>query len=304
MSSLLCNKGSGKIILFGEHFVVYGMPAIVSAVEHAIEATVHPNNSYKLIDNTKKLSNTTPITWAESKQAITAMLTHLNINNPLHITIKSNLALPSGGLGISAASLVAIARAVNNCFFLGLTNEQINEAAYVGEKEHHGTPSGIDNTAATYGGMFVFERGKRKTIGLRNNIDVVLIDSGIRVNTKEVVADVKKLEAALPSSQYKKIFSQAHDALHKYDLKALGELMNENHTLLQQITASSNIIDNIVSIARDAGAWGAKLTGAGRGGLAIALTPGKALQTQVAQTLKNHGLATCATSLGTSVMGR
>jgi len=302
--------GFGKTILFGEHFVVHGLPAIVAALAHQMKVVVTQKKHlpHTLIDKTKKFPGVPLLTWKLCHASLERMLNQLTITAPLQITLQGDLPIPHGGIGSSAALCVAFARALSNEFGLRLTNEQINALAFIGESEIHGTPSGIDNTAATYGGMFRFERGDRTPIEIGpieiEPIEIVLIESGKSTNTKTVIDAVKAFQednrelVASIFNDYQKLVDHAFQALQDYDLSRVGTLMNENHRLLQKLTVSCDELDTIVQMARDAGALGAKLTGTGRGGLVVALTPGAQRQAAVAQALDNAGYAVLPTTIG------
>ncbi|MCK4499112.1 mevalonate kinase [Candidatus Babeliales bacterium] len=300
----------GKIILFGEHFVVYGLPAIVSAINKQAEIVVERKKEFphELIDATKRFRGVPILTWQICHKPIEAVLKHLNIATPLRITLGGDLPIANSGIGSSAAHLVGLARALSEEFGLKLSDEQVNQTAFIGEKEIHGTPSGIDNTAATYGGLFLFKRnssGKNliKPIESRKPILIVIVESGVDTNTKQVVRAVRELKEKEPEkvgdlfNRYESLIQQAHEALEKNDLVLAGNLMNENHKLLQELTVSCPELDRMVEIARNAGALGAKLTGTGRGGLMVALTSGKDVQEKVADALLDAGYEVLVTSI-------
>jgi len=299
----------GKIILFGEHFVVYGLPAIVSAINKQAEIVVERKEKFphELVDATKRFSGVPFLTWQICQKPIEAVLKHLNISTPLRITLGGELPVPNSGIGSSAAHLVGLARALSKEFDLNLNDEQINKAAFIGEKEIHGTPSGIDNTAATYGGLFLFQRNSSEKNLIKpieiEPILIVIAESGIRTNTKQVVQSVKELKEKESEKvgslfkRYESLVKQAHEALEKNDLVRVGNLMNENHKLLQELTVSCPELDNMTEISRNAGALGAKLTGTGRGGLMVALTPSKDLQEKVASALRIAGYEVFVTGI-------
>lgn len=300
--------GFGKTILFGEHFVVYGLGAIVSALSHRAVVTVEKSNkNHELIDTCIKFPGVPKLTWELCHKPILRVLDHLEITTPLRITMHGDLPIPHGGIGSSAAHMVAFARALNSFFGLHLSDEQINQAAYEGEKEIHGNPSGIDNTAATYGGLFWFERKKSQhaiePLTIPCPIEIVLVETGKQTNTKTVIQEVKnfviqnQIKSKHIFEEYKKIVAQARQVLCAGDMVRLGSLMNKNHELLQELTVSCAELDNVVSIARAAGALGAKLTGTGRGGMAVALTPGPAVQKQVASALEAAGYTVLQTTI-------
>ncbi|MHA1931726.1 MAG: mevalonate kinase [Promethearchaeota archaeon] len=298
-------KGYGKTILFGEHFVVYGMPAIASALASFTTATVQVSEGYGLTVDDQR-----PATigykekkYDEAMQSIQNVINHLNIDvkkQKLEITFAGNLFAASG-VGASAAQCTSLARALNNEFHLNLNDEKINEAAYEGEKAYHGTPSGIDNTASTYGGLIWFVKnlgGGKNTMDLLQSpkkIPLVIANSGITASTTEVVADVRRLKEENPDkfekifNEYKNLVEKAKNALLKGDIISIGELMNQNHSLLQNITVSGEINDKLVSIALKNGAIGAKMTGTGRGGLTIALTENEEIQEKITNAIESEG---------------
>lgn len=305
--------GYGKTILFGEHFVVYGLPAIVAALGGKTEATVQrlesSEKTFELIDNRPKYPHFAYRLKNEYHQLIKNILQFAGIKQALKITLSGDLTVCSGGIGASAACATAIARAVNDCFDLQWDDEIINQVAYHGEKVIHGNPSGIDNTAAVFGGVFSFTRdvqnkqhGVKKLI-FKRPVEIVLADSGMVNNTKEVVALVKKITQKNPVfakklfQNFATLFSDAQDSLQSFDLKTLGILMNKNHELLQKLNISCKKLDEMVVISRDVGALGAKLTGTGKGGLMLALTPGKELQDTVAKKLQDAGYFVFKTSI-------
>ncbi|MHA1558930.1 MAG: mevalonate kinase [Alphaproteobacteria bacterium] len=301
--------GFGKTILFGEHFVVLGLPGIVGALNHTGEVVVEPSSSkeYEFTDNSPKFPGVEPITWQMCQKTILKILNHLGIDTPLKITLQGNLPVPNSGIGSSAAHLVAFSRAVNNLFKLGLSEEQINKAAFEGEKVVHGNPSGIDNTAATYGGFFWFQRREKdniiKPILNKQPIEIVLAESGKKTIAKTVIEALRIFikenpQVATPIfEEYEEVVISAKNAIEENNMELLGSLMNKNHELLQKLTISCKELDHIVKIARDGGALGAKLTGAGRGGLAVALTPGTELQNKVSDALEQAGYTTLKTKI-------
>ncbi|MCK5030471.1 MAG: mevalonate kinase, partial [Thermoplasmatales archaeon] len=192
-------------------------------------------------------------------------------------------------------------------FNLNLSYDEINDIAYEGEKGYHGTPSGIDNTASTFGGLIWFEKSEptiMEKLSLPNPVRIVMGNTGKVADTTAAVAGVRKRKEKDPE-KYKKIFNRAENiaylakrALQEGNYKEVGKLMNENHKLLQQIEVSSRELDFLVGIAREQGALGAKLTGGGLGGNMIALTPGKDLQENVANAIEKEGFQVLKTTIG------
>lgn len=298
-------KAFGKTILFGEHFVVHGFPAIVSAINHTLHVDLQKHTHYIYTDNTNKFPGVPPLTWNICKEPIMAVLNALDITTPLHITLSGDLPIPHSGIGSSAASLVAFVRALNKTFALNLSQEQINDLAFLGETHIHGTPSGIDNTAATYGGTFWFQSTPNtiRTIPLKHTLPIVLAESGRQTDTKAVVRAVTNLMRQNPQktkpivNRYKTILHNAYDALLAHNMQEIGTLMDQNHTLLQALTVSCPEIEEIRAIAKSHGALGAKVTGTGRGGLALALAPDTQTQHTIAAALEQAGYATLTTEI-------
>ncbi len=304
-------SGFGKVILFGEHFVVHGVPGIVSAIDSATDAEVKKaTKGISVKDERKTAKGYSEEKRLQQLESIERMLKAMGMNTktPMDIWIGGNLPGFSG-LGASAASSVAIARAISEEYSLNLSNEKINQIAYEGEKAYAGNPSGIDNTAATYGGLMWFKKSTGgpdnvERLHLRRPIEIIIGSTGKVANTKAMVEGVAERKKKNPE-KYNQIFKQAENlslagrkALENYDLKKVGELMNENHRLLQEIGVSSKELDLLVDLARKQGAFGAKLTGGGGGGCMTALTPGKDLQGKVASAIKNLGFEVLTTKIG------
>jgi mevalonate kinase len=305
--------GFGKAILFNEHFVVYGIPSIVSAIGNYTVAKVEPyeKSGFNLDDKRLATPKYKTDKLSQQTESFELMFKKMGLDlskNGVKITLEGNLVAASG-IGASAASCVAVARALADSYELDLSDEQINEIAYEGEKGYHGTPSGVDNTASTYGGLIWFQKGEKNVIdriSLLNPVEIVIGNTGKVTDTKAAVDGVKQRKEK-NLKKYQEIFDRAENiaylakrAIQDRAYTNLGKLMNENHKLLQQIEVSSRELDFLVSIARDAGALGAKLTGGGLGGNMLALTPGKELQNKVATAIEKEGFQTVKTVIGAS----
>ncbi len=307
-------KGYGKTILFGEHFVVYNLPAIASALASYTTADVKvvDGQNWTVDDQRPATPGYKKKKFDEAMQSIRNVIEHLKINvasQKIEITFAGDL-IAASGVGASAAQCTSLARALNDSFNLNLDDEKINEAAYEGERAYHGTPSGIDNTASTYGGLIWFVKnlsgGKNTMERLQSPKKMLLIiaNSGITASTIEVVADVRRLKEDNPEkfekifSEYKVLSDNARKALLEGDIKVLGNLMNQNHKLLQEITVSGEINDKLVNIALKNGAIGAKMTGTGRGGLVIALAENEELQEKIAKAIEKEGYDVWRTMCG------
>ena len=304
--------GFGKVILFNEHFVVYGIPAIASALGARTTALVEgkPGSGYEVRDERPETTGYKAEKLEQQNQSLEIMLKFMNIDtqrNHYVITLGGDL-IAASGVGASAASCAAIARAFSEELNLNFSDERVNEVAYEGEKGYHGTPSGIDNTAATYGGLIWYRREGQaqlmERMRLRKPVEIVMGNTGKVADTKTVVAGVKERKER-ESEKYGRLFQDAdrlvrnaRKELEDFNVEKVGEYMNENHRLLQEIGVSSPELDALVKLARDAGALGAKLTGTGKGGYMVALTPGRELQDHVADEIERHGSQVLKTLIG------
>jgi len=278
------SSAPGKIILFGEHAVVYGRPALAVPVAQ-VHADVDVSDSARAgiwIDapdvNLHAELNTLP-----SDHPIASVINNLffllRVSPFPSLNIKITSTIPvASGLGSGAAVTVALTRALSSHLNYSLTDEEINAFAYEIEKLHHGTPSGIDNTVVTYARAVYFIKGQRiETFKIGEPFTIVIGDTGISALTRESVGDVRRLWL-YDKSRWETVFDKvgeisftARRVIEAGKSEMLGELMNENHALLQVMGVSSPELDKLVEAARAAGATGAKLSGGGRGGNMIAL---------------------------------
>ena len=304
----------GKIIIFGEHAVVYGRPALAVPVTQ-VHADVEIRESER------------PGIWIDAPDVdLHADLNTLPSDHPLasvihnflflsrpspdpsgrplpkrdgkfpNINIKISSTIPvASGLGSGAAVTVALVRALSSFLSHPMSDDEFNAFAYEIEKLHHGTPSGIDNTVITYARPVYFIKGQPiETFKVGQPFTIVIGDTGISAPTKESVGDVRKLWQA-DQMKWERLFDdvgeivqQARKSIESGEWKALGDLMNANHELLQKMTVSSPELDTLVTGALKAGALGAKLSGGGRGGNMIALVTPEMAET-VAGSLKEAG---------------
>jgi mevalonate kinase len=274
----------GKIILFGEHAVVYGRPALAVPVTqvHA-DVEISERDSPGVWIHAPDVNLHADLNTLPSDHPVAAVIHNLFFLarvSPfpnLEINISSTIPVASG-LGSGAAVTVALTRALSAYLNHAMTDEEVSAFSYEIEKLHHGTPSGIDNTVVTFAKPVYFVKGQPiETFRVSQPFTIVIGDTGIRAPTKESVADVRKLWES-NKTKWEKVFDEVADisfaARHVIRagwIKMLGALMDENHTYLQELTVSSPELDNLVLAARKAGALGAKLSGGGRGGNMIAL---------------------------------
>jgi mevalonate kinase len=306
--------GFGKTILIGDQFVLDEVPAIVSSIPYETVATVERIDGDKWIleDNRIEVPGYKEKKKEQQARSIDRILEVMNIEvkkTPIKITYGGKL-LAGSGVGASAASCVSLARALNEEFNLGCSIEEINRIAWQGEFPYHGVASGVDNTASTYGGLLLFYLKNQKQhfeqIQSPKPFEIVLANSGVTVNTAaldEFIDLQKKGNPDLFASRLKNITSQTHEmkkALEIGDLENVGMIMSINHKLLVDMGMSHETLDYLCKLALEKGALGAKVTGGGRGGYMVALTPGKKLQDTVASTFEMEGYKIIRATIGGS----
>jgi len=277
----------GKIILTGEHAVVYGQPAIAAPVEEVraragIEANpTEPDGKINIIAPDIGLDTSLDALPLEHPIATVfrEVRQELGLDHLPAMTLNITSTIPiAAGLGSGAAISVAVSRALSSFLGSPLSDEVVSRIAFETDRFYHGTPSGIDNSVISYGRMIYFMRGGPLEI-LTNaeTLTLVIADSGEKSLTGKVVHGLRT-RIELDPQRYDPILEKigvvsfsARQAIEKGDPAGLGNLLNDNHSLLQQLGVSSANLDLLVRIAREAGALGAKLSGAGCGGNMIAL---------------------------------
>jgi mevalonate kinase len=291
----------GKIILFGEHAVVYGRPALaVPVIQVHADVEVTEADSAGIWIQAPDIHLHAELNRLPSDHPIAAVvhnlffLARVSPFPSLNIKITSTIPVASG-LGSGAAVTVALTRALSAQINYAMTDEQVNAFAYEIEKLHHGTPSGIDNTVITYAKPVYFVKDQAIEIfKVGQPFTIVIGDTGISAPTKESVSDVRKLWEAdkvkwgSVFDEVGKIANEARDSIERGKMKELGALMNQNDALLQGMTVSSLELDTLVTAALNAGALGAKMSGGGRGGNMIALV-GSDRAEAVARSLMDAG---------------
>ena len=292
-------RASGKIILMGEHAVVYGQPAIAlpfSAVGISVTVTERGTALSVSCAFYEGLVHEMPKIWESLKHAIRFSLYRIGApsDHPIHIQIDSTIPAERG-MGSSAAVAVAVARALFAFYQKELRDQELWDIVQSSEKIAHGNPSGVD-TATTSGKQPVFFIKGQPIQPLRIQLDAYLVvgDSGKTGHTLEAVSDVAKLYQEEPNAriwmeELGDLTRQAKGFLASGQAQDLGQVMNQAHTLLQELGVSDSVLDQLVAVARDKGALGAKLTGGGRGGCMIALAANQHQAEKIAQALERAG---------------
>jgi mevalonate kinase len=300
-----------KIILFGEHFVVYGEPAIVLAIDRRAYAAVDYHKDGRLHFRSPNLSlagyfengafNVEQGDEREAKMkfepvnvAVEKVLEKNKKHVGLDIEISSSVPV-AAGLGSSAAVVTAVTAAVGALLKLEMSKEDIFSITYEAEKIVHGTPSGVDPAISTFGGALLFQIDTGfKPLEVKAEMPLVIGDTGVERSTRVQVEKVRHITHNYPRvaesirKAAREVVLRAIDALEENDLKTLGELMNINHSLLCGIGVSDESLEWLVNAARKGGAFGAKLTGAGGGGCMIALADNEKLE-QVLDAIMRAG---------------
>ena len=278
----------GKIILFGEHAVVYGFPAIAVPVNQVrAKVVVSPvigadKNIVAIIAPAVGINGTldslppnSPLT-----DVIQRVMVKLQVRTLPSCRIEINSTIPvAAGLGSGASVSVGLIRSLSGFLGKPLPDDEVSSIAFEVEKLHHGTPSGIDNTVVVYNKpVFFIKNHPIEHVDPAEPFTIVIGDTGIKCPTKNTVGEVRDRWKENPK-EYERIFSAigsitraARQSIEKGFPERLGPLMDENHELLKELGVSSPELDHLANKAKDAGAVGVKLSGGGRGGNIVALS--------------------------------
>ncbi|OQY23314.1 MAG: mevalonate kinase [Anaerolineaceae bacterium 4572_32.2] len=298
---LIKSSAPGKIILFGEHAVVYERAAIaVPVTQVRATATVEPapaGSGLTLVASDLDRSVRLAVAPEGDPLAVAARLALAHLSTPEPdgvLTINSTIPIASG-MGSGAAVSTALVRGLAGFLGHALRPAEVSEIVFEVEKIHHGTPSGIDNTVVAYEQPVYFVRGRPvEQLAVGQPFTLLIADTGTPSPTGKIVAQVRWARQREPA-RYDALFDQIGDiadearrAIESGDVDALGPLMDDNHELLIELGVSSPRLDDLVEAARFAGAMGAKLSGAGQGGNTIALVEDY-LAEEVAEELRETG---------------
>ena len=287
----------GKVILLGEHAVVYGVPAIAAGIDRGAraDATRLDKGPCRLLVRGWNVSVRENEEHHDLARAFRALLDAARDDNPAlppcSVEVEADLP-PGGGLGCSAAMGVAIARAIEPA----LSDDALQERAMAWERVFHGNPSGVDAAVAARGGCVFFCKGEPlQRVLVRGTLHLCVGSTGIASSTKAMVDAVARQRARRPEIVAKSfegvrsLVRNARLAIEAGDRFALGRLMDLNQMLLAGLFVSSPEIERLCGLARDAGALGAKLTGAGGGGSVVALVPSATVGEAVLAAWKADG---------------
>lgn len=277
----------GKVILFGEHAVVYQRPAIAIPVTQVkAHALAEPGRAGTgIVLHAENIGRRYLLAAAAPDEplAFTCRTLVQKLGLPeepdVLLTLQSDIPI-AGGLGSGAATATALVKALARYLDWELSPAQLSAIVYETEKIHHGTPSGIDNTVIAYEQPIWFVRGGPvEPFRVGAPLTLLIADTGIHSPTRHTVGEVREGWLQEPE-RYETLFTAAgtiaHAARHALemgDLPTLGRLMNENHEVLVALGVSAPENDRLAEAARAAGALGAKLSGGGRGGNNVALVP-------------------------------
>jgi len=306
--------GFGKTIFIGDAFIQFGVPAVVAALGQRTHASVRASggSGWSLEDSRPEVAGYKESKRSMQGESVERILRAMGLHTEdrrISIVLGGDL-LAGSGIGASAAGCVALARALSAEFGLGLDDDRINRIAFEGEKAYHGEPGGVDNTASTYGGVLWFEKDLSRgidvveRIGVLRPLHVVLANSGVHVDTSEVVAYKKALVAAEPArfeSLFRDLRRQAvalREGIEAGRIHDVGAVMNEHHEILRSLDFSHERIEELVRTARGQGALGAKVTGGGRGGFMLALAGDEDAQARVGAAIQALGFMTLTTTVG------
>ncbi len=289
---------SGKVILFGEHAVVYGHPAIalpVTALTVRADARRTTTPSTLHSDLFSGPLDDAPERLHPTATAVRAALAAVDAGDA-HVELRIRSDIPAErGVGSSAAVAAAVVGAVAAAFGASLDDERHHELVQIAERAAHGTPSGLDARAVRAHGPIWFRRGVVEQLPVGAPLTFVIADTGVRGRTGQAVAGVRERRAREPEridgaiAALGALAVAARDDLARGDIGALGAGMDRAHALLDEIGVGDPALDRLVAAARGAGALGAKLTGGGRGGCVLALAADAASAAPLADALRAAG---------------
>jgi mevalonate kinase len=281
-----------KIILFGEHFVVYNQPVILASINKRLKIeckievesnkaiNLETNNFGKRIYPLSIIKNSNQDIVNDFFYPIIYILRKMVYHNTEHygITIKIISEIPYGvGLGSSAALCVAGVAAISRLYKRLKNKDEILDIAIETERILHKNSSGADCVVSTYGGLLYYHKDSNVKTLRFSNLSFIIINTGLKHSTGDLVSLVNRFrknnlrEFNVISNKYSRICGRAIKALEEGNLLSIGKLMNENQILLEKIGVSTPEVNKIINLSIKYGAIGSKLTGAGGGGCVLSL---------------------------------
>lgn len=299
MNRATAGFGGGKVILLGEHAVVHGTPAIAAGLQRGVVAVARAAREDVLhIEPWDRSVRPQRHGDDPLARALASALDAYSERPPLHIEARVDLP-PGAGLGCSAALGVALLDAIDKALGVERSREALGKRALEWERFFHGSPSGVDNTAAALGGLIRFERERGvSTMLAASPLHLVVAHSGERSDTGEMVAKVAR-QLALEPGRTRRLFEgvrslvdTAERAIARGDASTLGRCLDENGEVLRALDLGTPRTDALCRVARSAGALGAKVTGAGGGGCIVALARSAPQSRAIAKAVESHAFVT------------
>ncbi len=290
-----------KIILTGEHSVVYGQPAIALPL-----TTIKAKASLRFTTTGQQIINSSyfdgllkemPASMFGLQHLLKTILQEVHQKNA-SFTVKITSDLPAErGMGSSAAVAIATIRCLYDAFDLKLTHSQTLRLADIEETDTHKNPSGLDAaTAASENPIWLIRDQELIPLPITMNAYLLICDSGIKGQTGKairIVQDNLTNEYTTTQRHLKKlgnIARQVRQQLSQNDVCGLGNSLNEAQFHLKEIGVSSRDLESLIEVARQNGSLGSKLTGGGRGGCFINLTASRAKAEKLSAVMKQHGV--------------
>ncbi len=297
----------GKLMLYGEHAVVYGSPCIVTAVDQRVRVTVEPNGEGEIhvcspnvgLDEYHKMisrlgKDDLPKSMAFVEMLVKRIYEKYKLNSGIRISTESDFS-SQFGFGSSAAVVSALSMGLNEYFNLGMSKHELFQVAYQAVLDVQGVGSGFDVAASVYGGtIYYVTPGEIIESVYEGNLPMVVGYTGIKADTSTLirqVAELKRNEGWVEAvfGDISDLVNRAKNMFVKKDFEQLGKLMNKNQKLLSTLNVSSIELDKLIKAAKESGAYGAKLSGAGGGDCMVALADERNTKEIVEAIETNHG---------------
>ncbi len=296
----------GKLMLYGEHAVVYGSPCIVTAVDQRVRVSVEPNGEGEIhvcspnvgLDEYHKSvaklgQDDVPKSMSFVEHLVKRVYKKYHINKGIRISTESDFSTQFG-FGSSAAVVVALAKALSEYFELKLSERAIFELSYQAVLDVQGVGSGFDVAASVYGGTLYYVTPGTVIENIYiGDLPMVVGYTGVKADTPTLirqVAELKRNEGWVESvfADITKLVNRAKSLFEKNDFAQLGKLMNKNQKLLATLNVSSVELDRLIKVSMDTGAYGAKLSGAGGGDCMVTFID-KAKKKEIVEAIKRVG---------------